>query len=159
MTAVGGMWCDDFDADLLKVVPGAAEALGAAADIRLWTHGNETNGKLNHPSVWGSDIGMIAFFGFSPAATGKPDGYYTDRPTIECTFLEAVRDCWVHTYGIVVHHQTVWRSTWGPFEVLMYDIRGWRRALDATREDLINEVLDSLRAAAQRLIVIRDGWT
>ena len=47
-----GLWCDTFDADLLKVVPGAEEALGDTAAIELLTYSNPTNGKINCPAAW-----------------------------------------------------------------------------------------------------------
>ena len=89
------MWCDTFDADLLKVVPGTEEALGEAAGVLLLTRGHETGGKLNHPSVWNDHAGMLAFF-WTPGCEhlGCPGGYVTDAPVVACTFLEAVRDAW-----------------------------------------------------------------
>ena len=42
------MWCDDFDADLLAVIPGAATALGESAGAALLTYSTLTGGKWVH---------------------------------------------------------------------------------------------------------------
>lgn len=84
------MWCDTFDADLLEVVPGAAEALGDAAPIELRTYSRLTDGKINHPACWNTDHGTAAFFwtgpGFKP-----PAEYYTDLPETGCTLPDSGR--------------------------------------------------------------------
>lgn len=158
-------WSDNFDSDLLKAVPRAAEALGKAADVRLWTYGHTTNGRLNHPVCWNDSTGMIAFFGLSPNATGKPDSYYagTGYEPVECTFLEAARDAWAHSYNIVVARTII--LYWGRpeqwfdlFEPLMYHIRG-RTPLEPERVHRIqHRVMTELSAAADKLDMIRSGF-
>jgi len=76
------MWCDTFDADLLAVVPGAAEALGPAAEVRLLTYSRLTNGRINHPSCWSTDEGFAAFF-WTGARYRPPAGYVTDAPVAD----------------------------------------------------------------------------
>jgi hypothetical protein len=158
------MWCDTFDADLLAVVPAATEALGDAAGLELLTHGHATDGKLNHPSVWNGDGGMLAFF-WTPGCEhlGRPGrlGYWTDEPVIGCTFTEAVRDAWSHTYVIVINNVPCWNPPWRPFERLMYDVRGWTVLPDSAREEIRESVCRSLRAAAERAhrasLLVPDG--
>jgi len=145
-----GMWCDTFDADLLAVVPGAAEALGPAASIRLSTYSRLTGGKINCPSVWNAGAGLVAFFWTAPEY--RPDaGYVTSTPVAECTFLEAVRDEWVHSCAISVNGRIVWRPPVRLMERLMYDLRGWTVLADGDREEIRFRVRGSLEHAARRL--------
>ncbi len=91
------MWCDDFDADLFKVVPGARDALAPAADVVLYTTGHTTGGKINHPTCWHVDGGKLAcFVGFAPVPP-QPPAYVTGAPIVACTFEELMRDLWVHS--------------------------------------------------------------
>ncbi len=105
------MWCDTFDMDLLKVIPGATELLADVGTISLKTHGepDKRDGRLNHPSCWNHYAGMVAFFGFDSPC--KPDSFYTNAPVIECTFAEAIRDAWVHSLAVVVEGKVVWNAT------------------------------------------------
>src|SRR4051812_12912554 len=95
-------WSDTFDLDLLKAIPGVEELLGETADIPLFTHGHIAGAdqpdafRLVHPACWHTTRGLAAFFGFKDPA--KPSAFYTSDPVVECTFLEALRDAWVHTY-------------------------------------------------------------
>lgn len=143
------MWCDTFDADLLAVVPGAAEALGETASIRLETYSLLAGGKINHPSCWSTGGGFTAFFwtapGFRPAAS-----FCTDAPVAECTFLEAVRDEWVHACTVAVNGVLVWLPPVRLMEKLMYDLRGWTVLPGDAREEIRGQVRDSLEQAAER---------
>ena len=128
-------WCDDFDMDLPKVIPDAKELLGEVADLELRTHGNKTDGRLNHPCVWNHSIGMVAFFGRSSPM--KPEAYYTDRQVVLCTLWEAIRDAWCHDYVIIFEgRRPIWdgSKTRAQFEPLMYHIRKWRELPDAEVE-------------------------
>lgn len=148
------MWCDSFDADLLKVVPGAAEALGDLASLRLTTYSNLAGGRINHPSCWNMAVGTCAWFW--TREDGKPDpSYWTDAPEAECTLLEAVRDEWVHGCIIVVDHAIAWRPPNQLMTRLMYDLRGWTIMTDEAREKCRENVRASLRAVAGRL----SAWT
>ncbi len=148
-------WSDDFDMDLPKVLPRLDEALADLADTSLWTHGGESHGRLNHPSVWGArnGLGSEAFFGTTAEATGKPDWYYTSQPVIECTWREAVRDAWPHTYTVLVDSTPVWSAgRWlRHFNWLMFDLRGWSRLPDGAADRLRGEVLASLHRATADL--------
>jgi hypothetical protein len=146
------MWCDSFDADLLKVVPGAAETLAGTAGVKLETHSSPTDGKINCPSAWWTDEGLAAFFWTDPELAA-PAGYITDDPVVECTFLEAVRDEWVHGQILCVNRRVVWRPPARLMEKLMFDLRGWTVLTDAEREDIRKSVRKSLSAAAARLTI------
>jgi hypothetical protein len=146
------VWCDDFDADLLAVVPGAAEALGEAAGVKLLTYSTLTDGKINCPSAWNTyDGSLIAYFWTAPEH--RPNAaWYTTDPVVGCTFLEAVRDEWVHSCTIAVNWHVIWKPPDRLMEKLMYDLRGWGTPLAGEqREQIRGDVLASLRAAAGRL--------
>lgn len=146
-------WSDDFDMDLLKLFPDLPERLGEMAEVRLWVHGGESYGRLNHPSVWHDhEYMVVAFFGLAPDTTGKPDAYWTSHPVVECTWLETLRDEWPHQYTIVMGRRPVLRATrWETFSALMYDRRGHRPLLDAERERLRRKVLARVDKATRRL--------
>jgi len=150
------MWCDDFDADLLAVVPGAAQALGETAGIRLETFSPLTGGKINGPSAWHTHQGLLAFFWTDPAFR-PPVGYVTDDPAAECTFLEAVRDEWVHSSVVSVNDRIVWRPPVRLMERLMYDLRGWTVLTGREREATQEHVRRSLTAAASALTAALEG--
>lgn len=144
------MWCDTFDADLLKVVPGALEALGETAAVSLTTRGHSTGGKINSPAAWNTYEGLMSFFWTAPGHA--PDAcWYTDHPEVACTFGEAVRDEWVHGANISVNGHIVWRPPQDLMMRLMYDLRGWTVLDEAKREEIREHVRRSLEAAAGRL--------
>jgi hypothetical protein len=125
-------WSDDFDMDLPKILPEARSLLGAYADLELVTHGHETHGRLNHPTVWNHGLGMVAFFGRHTPM--KPASFWTDSPLVRCTLWEAIRDAWVHDIVILFEGQTpIWdgSKTREQFNRLMYHLRGWRRIEEA----------------------------
>jgi hypothetical protein len=148
-------WADDFDMDLPKVLPRFDDALGDMGDARLWTFGNASHGRLNHPSVWGDPnrAGFNAYFGSGDRDPWKPASFVTDAPLVECTWREAVRDAWPHTYRIVVDGRPVWDAVrlWGPFNKLMFDVRGWSRLSARKADNLRGAVLASLYRATDDL--------
>lgn len=123
--ALRPMWCDDFDTDLLKAVPGIPELLGDLADVALWTHGSTWEGTLNHPSMWNHQCGLICFFGFD--SPNKPDYYSTGNPPVQCTVLEMFRDLWCHSAVVMMGPVPVWDSQplQPEFDILMYAARSW----------------------------------
>jgi len=145
------MWCDTFDADLLAVVPGAADALGPAGEVRLLTWSRLTDGKINCPSCWNCPQGLAAFFWTGEEHQPDESYWWTDDPVAECTFLEAVRDEWVHSCAVAVNDHIVWRPPVRLMEKLMYDLRGWTVLADDERERIRGDVRRSLRSAARRL--------
>lgn len=122
-------WADDFDLDLLKVVPEVAELLGPLSDRVLWTHGTVSKeGRLAHPSCWNGGPGFIAFFGSAPDRAAPPTCYVTTEPLVECTLLEAVRDAWVHSYAILLDRKRFWGGTpdlQAHFQTLLWHTRAW----------------------------------
>lgn len=147
------MWCDDFDMDLPKVIPDARRIIGEFGDVLLWTTGHETNGVLNHPTVWNGDGGMVAFFGLKPNC--RPASYWTNVQPIRCTVWEAIRDAWTHQYRIHIDGVAVWDTNplWRPFETIMWDIRGWRTPRDPSKVSRARTLVRrSLRDAHGRLV-------
>jgi hypothetical protein len=144
-----GLWCDDFDADLAKLVPGARDVLGPMADVELRTHSKPTNGKINCPSAWWTDRGLTAFF--ATRGGPAPAGYVTDDPIVSCTFWEAVRDEWCHDAAIVVDGRFVWKSPGHLMVALMYDVRGWHTLTTEAKAEAITGVWKSLGKARARL--------
>ncbi|HEX9996687.1 MAG TPA: hypothetical protein VGB45_06060 [Abditibacterium sp.] len=127
--AAAKMWCDDFDADLLKIFPhGEIERLvEPVAGLTLYTMGNQTGGKLNHPSVWNGRYGTEAFFGTKPEnSTFKPESYWCDHESaIPCTVLEMLRDWWPHSYNVLLDGIPVLGECSAQMMGLLYHLRGW----------------------------------
>ena len=146
------MWCDGFDLDLLVLVPSAKKVLAPVAGVALMTHGRMRDGALGHPSVWNTRRGMVAFFGF--AGPGKPAGYYTDEPVLSCTFEDAVRDAWLHTYVIMVERRPIWQAdqVLTAFDVLMAQARGYGHRPESELESCRGAVIRSLRPAVRRFL-------
>jgi hypothetical protein len=151
------MWCDDFDMDMLKVLPRSREIIGDLAAIELCTHGHETHGVLNHPSCWNHDRGMICFFGFDDPM--KDDFYYTPDKIIKCTAIEAFRDLWAHNLYAVLCGRLLWdtQKIMREFDTIMFHIRGWqtnealaKRSVEKCERSLM-EACRNLRAIAGAL--------
>lgn len=146
------LWCEGFDADLLAVVPGVDAALGPAADVELWTHSGTTNGRINCPNSWHTDNGLASFFSTTDRSP-IPASYYTRDPLVRCTWLEVVRDEWVHGSIVVVNREPLWQAG-RAMEELMYDLRGWKALDDEERREVQAGVVKSLIAASVRLLVL-----
>lgn len=150
-------WSDDFDMDLPKVIPDAKALLGELADLKLVTTGHETYGRLNHPSVWNHDLGVVAFFG-RPGRFQRHSSFVSGSPDVRCTLWEALRDAWSHDYAILLEGVQVWPyGTYEHFEPLMYALRGWRETSAATVEKhkayirgLIKQLAVNVRAVLAR---------
>lgn len=130
-------WCDDFDGDLPKLVPGLDEVLAEARKIELVTVGGTSDGRLNHPTCWNSYSGMVSFFGFE--TPGVPEGYCVGhKQTVRCTLEEAIRDAWVHGLNIVIQGQIVYHGSQltEMMMALLRDARGWSKLTDEHREEL-----------------------
>ena len=146
-------WSDDFDMDMLKVLPITEADADYLRSVELWTYGHTTHGRLNHPSCWNGDQGSIAFFG-TTINTGKPAGYWTSSPLVRCTALEAFRDAWAHNYLMIVDNKAVvWNpeKLWPSFEAIMCAIRGWPGGTEAQREAAVQFSLRSLGKAIRTL--------
>jgi hypothetical protein len=150
-------WSDDFDMDLLKVIPGVAEALGDHADTPLWTYGNTSHDRINSPSCWNTYTGLAAFFGTDDSGQWKPSDYSTQSPMVACTWLETVRDAWAHGYTAVVNGHPIWdagRLTDQVFNALMYDLRNWTKLPPGRGDQLRTYVAIDLSLATERLAAI-----
>lgn len=143
-------WSDDFDMDLLKVVPIEANIVSALERLDLWTHGGETYGRLNHPSVWNGDDGCYALFSTRP--TVRLGNCWTNSPVVKCNALEAFRDAWAHNYLMYVNGLLIWNTEalWPEFETIMWRIRDWGRT-DAERNAAVKRSLCSANKAAALL--------
>jgi hypothetical protein len=152
----GPMWCEDCDFDLPKLVPGARDCLGEAADVVLWTPGHTTNGLLNHPNMWNTDDGLTAFFAFTPR---YPDRfYYTRDALVRCTFWEAVRDMWVHTGTMAIGRRRILdtEESYKHFARLMFHARGWGDPIsDGTVAVIRADVRRILHNAAKALLAAK----
>jgi hypothetical protein len=51
-TARAAFWSDDFDMDLLRLVPEVPELLGDTGARTLYVRGGTSHGRLNHPAAW-----------------------------------------------------------------------------------------------------------
>jgi hypothetical protein len=147
-------WCDTFDLDLFKAVPTARQILEPFADVELTTYGGVSNERLNHPTVWNSEFGMIAFFGLAPGHPHKPEHYYhgpDPMKWVSCTFAEAIRDAWVHGVTVLLMQRGVWNAgvLQREFQTLLYHLRKWNeqpqtaaRAVRAVENSLVAAVAD-----------------
>lgn len=98
------MWCDNWDGDLLKLLPHLPEFLGEEmCNIELWTHSSLTDGKINCPSSWNTDDGLAAFFSLNPEVPPVSQQMVTNHPLVRCTWLEVLRDEWAHHAIVMVH--------------------------------------------------------
>ena len=135
MSELAKFWSDDFDLDLLKVLPNLREALGATSDVPVWTVGHETYGRLNHPCVWNSHG---AFFWLEKPNLPRDEhgwfnihGCVSDEKEIEATWLEFLRDQWPHSYAALLIKPTGRMQAFHApprfaFDQLLYHLRGWR---------------------------------
>lgn len=149
-------WSDDFDMDLLKVYPNAVEALGATAEIKLWTISHETYGRINCPVAWNTYTGLQSFLWlenpYLNLARDKHgwiniDGFVCNEPVLECTWLEWLRDMWSHQHRWLlipsgnianVEHGGVHFAgmDWWSFEKVMWHIRGWNDNLPEKDQEI-----------------------
>lgn len=147
-------WSDDFDMDLLKLLPDLEEILGDAADVVLCTYGGTSHGRLNHPSCWNTSSGLAAFFGFRDAA--KPESFSAgDRELVRCTFEEAIRDCWPHTYVMLVERRPIFDSQKlrRDFDLLMSHRRKWHEA-QTDHDRALVRLREQLELASVRLLAL-----
>jgi hypothetical protein len=147
-------WSDNFDMDLLKVFPDAVELCDHMEDLKLWTYSHTTLGRINCPSSWNTDLGLMAFFWTKIPAHHREGNwsrfgffYTTDAPLVECTWLEVIRDEWSHQSVVNVNGLIVWRpgDLWPHFERIMWFVRDVTKTRDATTE----QVQAALQAAVQ----------
>jgi hypothetical protein len=158
MTARAPFWSDDFDMDLLKLLPNIEAMIGddAAATV-LFTHGHVTHGRLNHPASWNTQFGPAAFFGFQDPA--KPEPMWTSDPVVECTWLEVLRDCWSHSYAIVVERRWLLpgESLQSRFMELLGHVRGYARSPRASEVEWLRRTEGAVLRSTERMLELRNG--
>lgn len=145
-------WSDDFDMDLLKVFPDTPKMLTNPYRT-LWTVGATTYGRLNHPTCWNSHGAFLWFH--KPNLPRDKHGWFnvlgcvSNTEEVECTWLEWLRDQWVHSWGgtlIMPLQRRLPPSPQLAFNDIMYDLRGWhKRDVSAQRNEAIRWVLRSDR--------------
>lgn len=147
------MWCDNFDADLLKCVPGIEKIFEPVSHLTLWTLCNPTDGKINCPAYWNGAGSFFWLQDEEPEAERDEHGWVrlfgglaTGDPFVKCTPLEVARDLWCHH-----HRSTVIKPDGRRFRLpaqylqedmlqLMHHIRG--------QDDLVRDPLGMLRGRA-----------
>lgn len=92
--------------DILKFLPDTPKILGKLAETKLLTHGHTSNGKMTCALVWQHGDEHRAFFGFNNPCV--PNECYTSDTIVECSFLEAMQDAWLHHYAIMVEGKLIW---------------------------------------------------
>jgi len=122
-------WSDDFDMDLLKLWPDLPARLGPTADVRLWTVGSTSYGRLNHPAVWNTHGAFLWLE--KPDLNRDADGWFrvqgcvSDAKDVECTWLEWLRSWWPHHHGFLLEGVWFEPSDDRYFESIMARVRGW----------------------------------
>lgn len=126
-------WSDDFDMDLLKVFTAVPKIL-KAPDRVLWTVGGTTYGRLNHPTCWNSHGAFLWLE--KPNLLRDERGWFnvlgcvSKSEEVECTWLEWLRDQWVHSWGgalIMPHQQPLPPAPQLAFNDIMEDLRGYHK--------------------------------
>lgn len=123
-------WGDDFDMDLLKIFPNLPQMI-SAPDRELWTVGSHKDGSLLHPTVWNSHGAYL--WTENPTILRDEHGWFNvhgcvaDSEVVQCTWLEWLRDAWVHSYGWLMLPSLVPvpAAPRDAFNVIMYDLRKW----------------------------------
>jgi hypothetical protein len=159
---------EDWDGDLLKIIPQAAEIIAPVADVKLVTFGSvDDRGRLRHPSTWNGYDGSLAFFDFDaePPTVSKPEEFHTEQPIVRCTALEAFCDAWMHHYVLFIRQKSVW-DTFTLRNLMMnlvmdarFSARGQANPLcmsDEARGDAQNVVADRLRDAVRRVEFLKE---
>jgi hypothetical protein len=148
------VWCDTFDLDLARVLPEAIAIVARIPDrVELRTFGYTTDGRLNHPMVWNTGHGSTAYFTLGSGRPAPPH-YVTFDELVTCTFTEAIRDCWVHGYVIVVDGAEIWdgvEATRRWFQPLLYHHRRWIFLSGPALRRIEQQVCASLADATRRL--------
>ena len=131
------MCCDQWDFDLLQVLPHLPRHLGHSANAILYTYGStwrdpdDPNAQetLQSPAVWNDHTGFVALFGFERVGF-KPAHYHVGGETlVACTFLEALRVCYGKGYNLYLNNRPLWNTAElrGPHQTLLGHVRDWKK--------------------------------
>lgn len=145
-------WSDDFDMDLLKILPELREQTAFIAGCPLYTYGSlSEHGVFAHPAVWNSDCGMSALFFVDEPQLARDahglvriGGCVTDDPVCEIIALDAIRDCWCHNYTLhlegrrVIEASTAFYNS--HFAPLMAHRRGYGNLPQSSIDRIAHEV-------------------
>lgn len=147
------MWCDNFDADLLKFIPDLADVLAPLAGLQLSTYCHTmTDGAINHPSAWNRSDGRYESYFWTGDAPVHPPILSTRAPVRPCSWTEVARDEWVHGCIVIVNNQEIWRPPRRQFLRLMYAARGQGEMSFIDRHNVLRYVRRGLASATRRLV-------
>lgn len=122
---------DDFDGDLLKLVPGVEQVpeFRQCKDIYVFTYGRTDKSRtmLLHPSTW-NGFGAFFFTRIPLYARDKAgwisiDGCTTDDPLISVSASDVLRDGWVHNYRAILDNSGIWFTPFDGMMDLLYTSR------------------------------------
>lgn len=129
--AVGSPF-DDFDGDMLKLVPGVTSCayFAEAQKAEVYTYGSldRTGKMLAHPATWN---GVGARFWLHPPIHARDKhgwvhfdgGLTTDDRCVRVSVVNAVRDAWTHHYRASLSGE-LWFRPFQQMLNLLYHARG-----------------------------------
>lgn len=157
MAELHPFWADDFDMDLLRVLPDLPQLVGDLGAVNLYTYGG------THPAVRSNQRGeMDAFFGTNrDAESWMPAACVSGhQELVECTWLEVLRDVWVHQCHVHVDMELVWNTNRLArlFNDLMFGRRGHRPISGAMSSGMETVLRGEVVVATERLrLVLAEG--
>jgi len=149
---------DDFDGDLLKMVPGVLDVpeIRDAASVWVYTYGSTDKDKtiLMHPATW-NGIGSM-FWIFPPSHSRDEHGWVsvggcvTNSPLVRVSVLDAIRDGWTHGYRAMLSGE-LW---FNPFYEMLPLLMWQRHKQDTPREPeaIMAAALDWVMVASNRVM-------
>ena len=151
---------DGWDFDLLRAVPGSAEALGEEGDRQLHVYAGERDGRPTSLASWHDGDAFASFASLDAGHPPAPPSYVTRDRVVPVSFEELWRLAWsggqdVWCFGralvpggsFLAGHMTV-----------MYVIRGWpgHGLRDAVRVE--RSALRAMRSSARLLRWLSGAW-
>jgi hypothetical protein len=109
---------DDFDGDLLKLVPQTEqmEFFHASKSHRLYVFGStdQSRTKLVHPAVWNGPGALFftkppEFVEDSPGWRHLANACVTNDPLLVVTLFDVIRDAWCHHYSAQLNYEPWFR--------------------------------------------------
>lgn len=161
-------WSDDFDMDLPKILPDVCDAIRAVEghSILVYCYCTAlTRGRINCPTAWNSHTGPVTHFWTDKPnhprneygwATFGPGNCTTNDQLATATWLEVVRDEWVHQSDVVVDGKLIWRPSEldREFNRLMYDLRDWQKLSAVERQRDLDRCRVSILEANDRFMEV-----
>jgi hypothetical protein len=145
-----------FDGDLFTLLPRAREILAGILCEPIITTGSYHPGHGISADVWNHKKGFIAFYGFRGPC--RPAVYVSSKPIIDCIFEQAIRDCWINGYILMIDRRFIFDgcTAAGPFMQLLQDKRGISKLTPGRRHELRMMILSMLRQAVKNFKVARN---